>query len=172
MKGGHMTRKPINERMAEAFWVKERLEEVEVLRLTLPEYKRQEQFYFIGQLFDVVRARWITADGRLPQRIIVADWAKAYGLDRSQAPVEQDGKLVLSFGFFGDIKHDWAMEHADLEEPLLVGRWRIMNNPKVKSVKQLLLMDGYNRLYAAAQKGVADLPALFLSEAEVELVRL
>ena len=126
--------------------------------------KPQQWFVLRPWVFDVTMAGvLLRAAPRPPVPIPVADWARAYGLDREPG---SDRHAVSLIGPGPDFDPEYAMT-TDPDEPAILAT---LTGPGGEPAGPLLI-DGCHRLYKAAVTGRPEMPAYVLTADETLLIR-
>jgi len=128
-------------------------------RQSLPESQRYEIHRFFVVRWDVVKARFLTRDGRKPHTLNVAKFAKAYGLHSPQtvdSPIHIDTTLAMSAAIDPDI-------------PVIVA---LIAREQEGAKPTPHLLDGYSRLYKAYREERIDIPCYALTPEEEPACRI
>jgi hypothetical protein len=141
--------------------------ELDVFRMTLPEYRRYESYSFLVANWDIVRALYlIHQQPRAPRVIDVAQFAGNYGF-----PFIEGGSagedIAEDSGFFSVNTKAVMSEQIDLARPLLIALIAVEGQERPSAV----LIDGLHRLYKAARLGTPKLSAYVLTPDEERLCR-
>ena len=143
-------------------------EGLEAFRATLPEYRRYETYRFLTVHWDIVRALYlIHKQPREPQQIDVAMFARNYGFSFVEGGA-QDGDSPEESGFFSVDTKMVLSDSVDLARPLLIA----LISAEGRERPYAALIDGLQRLFKAAWRGIPELPAYVLTPDEERLCRI
>lgn len=141
---------------------------LESFRQSLPKYRRYERHNLIAYRWDIVVALSIIE--RVPhllEPLDVKEAARRLAFHLTPDDLGRQGLEADHYTAFYQVVPEAAMsEVVDLERPLLMAQ--VENDPRMQ---RTLLMDGYHRLYKAAQIGQPTLLYYTLTPQEERLCR-
>jgi len=147
-------------------------QELETFRMTLPEYHQHEPFRFLVWQWGIVKALDLLQKYPRPAgRLKVSGAARVCGLDK---PIElpetrEDGTVILHDSAAVAIDPVFAMsDRIDRERPVILALVQFPGSVRAT----LLLIDGFHRLYRAAQDGQEAIPCYVLIPEEEQVCRL